>query len=158
GLIGCGSVTEEEHLPAIARVPSIRVVAIADVDAGRRARVGDRFGIPHRYADHEVLLSRNDIDAVGICIPAEAHRGVASVAIAYRRAVLIEKPPGLSLDDVEWLMEAQQRTGVPVLIGYHMRWHRLVRQAQAIIASGVLGRIESLRAVWYGHRDDRDLP
>src|SRR5262249_39602500 len=53
---------------------------------------------------------------------------------------------------------AQQRTGVPVLIGYHMRWHRLVRQAQAIIASGVLGRIESLRAVWDGHRDDRDLP
>jgi predicted dehydrogenase len=72
--------------------------------------------------------------------------------------VLIEKPPGLSLDDVEQMIEQARRSPGKVMVGYHMRWHRLVRQARAAIDSGILGPIESIRVVWYGPRDDVNLP
>jgi myo-inositol 2-dehydrogenase/D-chiro-inositol 1-dehydrogenase len=44
------------------------------------------------------------------------------------------------------------------MVGYHMRWHRMVRQARALLDQGVLGPLESVRMIWYGPRDDRDLP
>jgi predicted dehydrogenase len=72
--------------------------------------------------------------------------------------VLIEKPLVLSLDDADALIEAARGTNARVLMGFHMRWHRLVRRARAIARGGALGDLESIRATWYSPRDDAGLP
>lgn len=157
-LVGCGAVTEEEHLPALRGLRDVEVVAVADPDAERLNQVADRFRIPGRYPDVDALLGDARIDAVAICVPAKIHREVTLPVLAAGKHVLIEKPPGLSLDDADAIIEQAGRSSAKTMVGYHMRWHRLVRQARAVVVSGVLGPLESIRVVWYGPRDDVALP
>ncbi len=156
--VGAGAVAEEEHLPAVQALRDVEVVAVVDPDPVRLQRIASRFRIPQRYADVDALLAAPGIDAVAICVPAPVHRQVALPMLAAGKHILIEKPPCLSLDDVDAMITAAQRSQVKAMVGYHMRWHRLVRQARALLDRGVLGPLESIRMVWYGPRDDRDLP
>jgi predicted dehydrogenase len=156
--VGAGAVTEEEHLPAVQALRDVEVVAIVDPDPVRRQRVAGRFRIPRQYPAVDALLAAPGIDAVAICVPAAVHHRVALPILAAGRHVLIEKPPCLSLDDVDAMIKTAQRSRAKVMVGYHMRWHRLVRQARALLDRGMLGPLESIRMVWYGPRDDRDLP
>ena len=156
--VGCGAVTEEEHLPALAGLDGIQTVAAVDPDPRRLQHVADHFQIRARYRDVESLLSASDIDAVAVCIPATVHAAAVVPVLEAGKHLFVEKPPGLSLDDVDRMIDAARSRPVKALVGYHMRWHRLVRQARGIIASGALGAIESVRLVWYGPRDDQYLP
>ncbi len=69
GIIGCGRVAEERHLPALRRLRGIQVVAAADTDAARMTRLADTFGIPYRAEDYRALLDRVDVEAVAILTP-----------------------------------------------------------------------------------------
>lgn len=154
--VGCGAVTEEEHLPALRTFRDVEVVAVADPNPERLNHLADRFRIPRRYPDVDALLGDAPIDAVGICVPAAIQRQVTLPVLAAGKHVLIEKPPGLSLDDVDAMIAG--RGSAKTMVGYHMRWHRLVRRARAVVESGILGPLESIRVVWYGPRDDVALP
>ena len=156
--VGCGAVTEEEHLPALQGLPGVQVVAAVDPRPERLALVGDRFAIPRRYAHVDALAADREVDAVGVCIPAGRHRLAVPALLAAGKHVLVEKPPGLALEDVDEMIAAAHRSGAKAMVGYHMRWHRMVRQARALLDQGVLGPLESVRMIWYGPRDDRDLP
>ncbi|HEX9479927.1 MAG TPA: Gfo/Idh/MocA family oxidoreductase [Methylomirabilota bacterium] len=156
--VGCGAVTEEEHLPALRGLPGVQVVAAVDPRPERLALVCDRFAIPRRYAHVDALIADPEVDAVGVCIPAGCHRLAVPTLLTAGKHVLVEKPPGLALEDVDEMIAAARRSGAKVMVGYHMRWHRMVRQARAFLDRRVLGPLESIRMVWYGPRDDRDLP
>ena len=156
--VGCGAVTEEEHLPALRGLPGVQVVAAVDPRPERLALVCDRFAIPRRYAHVDALIADPEVDAVGVCIPAGCHRLAVPTLLAAGKHVLVEKPPGLALEDVDEMIAATRRSGAKAMVGYHMRWHRMVRQARVFLDRRVLGPLESIRMVWYGPRDDRDLP
>jgi predicted dehydrogenase len=156
--VGCGAVTEEEHLPALQGLPGVSVVAAVDPRPERLRKICDRFQIPRRYAHVDALARDAQVDAVGICVPAGSHGQVVPPLLAAGKHLLVEKPPGLALDDVDQMIAWARRGRAKVMVGYHMRWHRLVRQAKAVIDAGVLGDLESIRTVWYGPRDDTDLP
>jgi predicted dehydrogenase len=158
-LVGCGEVTDEKHLPALRRLGDVSVVALADADAGRLDRVADRFAVPARFPDvHALLEAVPDLDAVGVCVPPAVHAEVAVPALRAGKAVLIEKPLAASLAHCDLLMDEARRASAVAMVGFHMRWHRLVRRARAVIDSGALGRLEAIRAIWYSPRSDTGLP
>jgi len=158
GLIGCGEVTRAKHLPALAAVPGISVVAVADPDADRRDRVAGEFNISRRYQDFHELLELKRIDAVGICVPPDAHVEVAVAGLRAGKHVWIDKPLALAVEECRRIIAEADRAKVIALTGFHMRFHRLVRQARDYIRGGALGPLESVRAVWHSPRGDRNLP
>ncbi|MEX2032560.1 MAG: Gfo/Idh/MocA family oxidoreductase, partial [Dehalococcoidia bacterium] len=105
GLIGCGRVAGLRHLPALAKLPEARVVAVADEHAGRLAETGDRFGVERRYAGHSELLADPEIDAVAVLVPASRHAEVATAALEAGKHVLLEKPVSLDMDEDDRLVE-----------------------------------------------------
>jgi predicted dehydrogenase len=97
GLIGCGRLAEAGYLPALAEVPGIRLAAVADPDAARRAHVaalatanGDRVAA---YPDLARLLAGTAVDAVVLASPPVAHPADATEAVSAGVPVLVEKPP-----------------------------------------------------------------
>lgn len=150
GLIGCGWVAENLHLPALQDLPDATVVAVADINTDRLKQVADRFHIKHRYTDFLTLLDGPGIDAIAVCVPAEFHVEVALAALDAGKHVLIEKPLALCLDESDRLIERAALSSSKVLLGFNMRWHRLVRQAQGIIERGTLGSLRSIRTVITG--------
>ena len=159
GVIGCGQVTEHKHLVVLQHLPDVEVVAAADTDPARLTLVADRFRITHRYTDYKALLDDPAVEAVAVCVPARAHAEVAMSAIEAKKHLLIEKPLALCLDDCDLLIERAKHASVKIMVGFHMRWHRLVRSAREMIREGKLGVLESLRTVWNSPiRYDGSLP
>jgi predicted dehydrogenase/GT2 family glycosyltransferase len=157
-LIGCGEVTRAKHLPALCSLPEVRVLAVADPDRERREQTGDRFRIPRRLPGVEAVLELEGIDAVGIATPPASHLEVALPAIEAGKHVWIDKPLALRREDCLELVRAAQPRQRVAVVGFHMRFHRLVRELRARIQAAGLGRIESIRSVWFSPRSDEGLP
>jgi myo-inositol 2-dehydrogenase / D-chiro-inositol 1-dehydrogenase len=158
GIVGCGEVTEQKHLRVLRDIPEAQVVALADLDAQRLHRVAERYEVKHRYQDVGALLGHSEIEAVGVCVPAHAHAEVAVAAMAAGKNVYVEKPVALTLEDADRISQAAKGRSSLHLMGFHMRWHRLIRDARARLAAGEIGELESIRTTWFSPRGDDTLP
>jgi myo-inositol 2-dehydrogenase / D-chiro-inositol 1-dehydrogenase len=159
GVIGCGWVTERCHLPSLRRMPNIEAVALADIDAERLRRLGERFRVERRYRDYRALLDDPDIAAVAVCVPPELHAEVALAGLDAGKHLFIEKPLALSLEDCDRLLRHAGGSTRKIMVGFNLRWHRLARQARDIIEQGSLGAPKLVQMRFTsGSRWQRDLP
>jgi predicted dehydrogenase len=142
GLVGCGNVAEYRHLPALQSIKNAEVVAVADINVDHLKRVADKFHVEKRYADYRVLVSDPEVEAVAICTTTQFHVEIALAALDAEKHVLLEKPLALSLDEADRLIERAAQSRCKVMVGFNLRWHRLVRQAREMIQLGKLGTIE----------------
>ena len=160
GIVGCGWVAREGHLPALAGIEDVEVVAIADRDRLRLDRVGAAFGVAARYEDHRGLVEDSGVDAVAVCVPAEHHVEVAEAAALAGKHVLLEKPPALDLEEWDRLAAAVDRAGVGFMLGMCMRWHEAFRATRDIVRAGALGQVQAVRTVlsndWLNEPDAPD--
>ncbi len=69
GIVGAGAIAQVAHLPALSRMPEVRVVGICDNDVAKARAVAARFGISRVYEDIEDLLADADPQVVAICTP-----------------------------------------------------------------------------------------
>jgi myo-inositol 2-dehydrogenase/D-chiro-inositol 1-dehydrogenase len=154
GLIGSGRVTATHHIPALQRLPNAEVIALADTDPVRLQHVANQFRIPHRYSDVRALLENQAVDVVGVCVPVLFHAEVALAAVEAGKHVFIEKPLTLTLTDADRLIERARRSSAKVMVGFNLRWHRLVRQARDVIQRGGLGSPTLMRTVLTSYHED----
>ena len=148
GIVGCGRAAVNLHLPTLTKLPEARVVALADTDTAALEAAAGRFGVSVRAADTAGLLAVPGIDVVAVCVPAGAHVAAALPAIEGGRHVLVEKPLAPDRAGCERLIEAATRSGGRTAVGFNLRFHRLVRTARELIASGRLGAIEAISSTW----------
>ena len=99
GLIGLGRIAFAQHLPALRRVPGLRVVALCDSDAQHLTRAAALCPGAAQYADYRALLAHPHLEAVGILTPPQAHAEIALAALDAGLHALIEKPLATSLDE-----------------------------------------------------------
>ena len=144
GIVGCGWVTANRHLPALTRVRELEVVALADVDAEAVDALAARFGVHARYGGVGQLLEDPRVEAVAVCVPPSAHVEVALAALEAGKHVFVEKPLALTLEDADRLVEQAARAGLTAMTGFNLRFHRLVRQLRDLVASGELGAIHAV--------------
>lgn len=83
------------------------VVSLCDINDTRRAEVATKYGIPAQDALFQDLLSR-DLDFVDICTPSGLHYDQTLAAMRAGHNVVIEKPVGKSLAQVDHLIAVAQ--------------------------------------------------
>jgi predicted dehydrogenase len=114
GIVGCGMVVERGHLPALAGLQTIQLAAVADPLPDRRRAAG---GVPG-YAGLEEMLAAEDLEAVLICSPPALHLPHAETCAAAGVRTLVEKPPGLTMEDARKLSGLRPTP----LIGFNRRF------------------------------------
>lgn len=140
GIIGCGRATRLHHLPALRGLPQFEVAALADVNPEARVE-GYRF-----FTDAGALIA--ECDAVAVATPTATHAGLAVAVLEAGRPLLLEKPAALNAEECGRIAAAQARAGQPVLVAHNARWHKLVREAKALIERGRAGEIVALRSTY----------
>src|SRR5580700_8991744 len=96
GIIGCGRVTQELHLPALRSVPEIKVTALADVIPGQLQKTADAYSISCRYETGKDLINDAAVEAIAVCTPPESHHDLTLQALGTGKHVFVEKPLALS--------------------------------------------------------------
>jgi predicted dehydrogenase len=105
-----------------------------------------RWGYESIETDWRKLLSRDDIDAIDICVPNNLHREIAIAAAEAGKMVLCEKPLAMNTAEGEQMCAAVEAAGVPNMVWYNYRRVPAVALAHQLIAAGRLGRIYHYRA------------
>ena len=114
------------------------------------------LNVPH-YERWEELVAA-DLDVVFVCTPNNLIPDVAVNALNEGRHVFCEKPPGRNLSDIQRIRAAElANPACKLLFGFNHRHHPGITDAKAIIDSGALGEVLTLRGV-YGKGGGYDYP
>jgi predicted dehydrogenase len=138
GLVGCGEVTQIMHLPSLRQLEDrFAVTALADVSRTVAEGVGERWDVapPNRLRDWRDVVARDDVDAVLVSCPNAYHAEVAVGALEAGKHVLIEKPMCLTRREADEVVDAQQRTGLVVQVGYMRRYAAAFREACRLVSA-----------------------
>jgi myo-inositol 2-dehydrogenase/D-chiro-inositol 1-dehydrogenase len=154
GLIGCGAIAGQRHLPAL-RGLGARVVAIADSDHAALARTADANGIERRHSSAEALIADPQVDCIGVLVPPQAHPDVAVAALEAGKDVLVEKPLALTPEDCDRMVQAAERSERVAMVAHNLRFHRFAGRARELIAAGAIGEPEAVSTLAIGEGSGR---
>ena len=116
-------------------------------NAEKTAAAAARLGWEHTCADWRQVIDDPAIDIVDITTPNDTHAPIAIAAAAAGKAVLCEKPLGLSVPECEAMTAAVERAGVVNMVCHNYRRIPAVALARRMIERGDLGdRIYHYRA------------
>jgi len=139
-LIGCGSITLQNHLPGLALCPGVRVVALCDADPVALERARQQTGVRVTSTDPAAILQREDVHAVIIATPNHTHAPLALEAVARGKHVLCEKPLALDHAGALAMAEAADRAGVRHMTAFTYRFVPAMRYLAHLVARGDLGQ------------------
>jgi Oxidoreductase family, NAD-binding Rossmann fold len=123
-------IAQAMHLPYLHELRDRFVLtAIAEPSAVVRAALRERFGIERDFPDWQTMLEASELDAVLVASPAATHAEIVLAALDRGLHVFCEKPLAITLADIDRLVEARDRAGRVVQVGYMKRHDPAVARA-----------------------------
>lgn len=142
GLIGYGLAGKVFHAPLITDTPGLELTAIA---SNRRDEVLADFPAV-RVCSSDEALAADDLDLIIVATPNETHAPLARAALERGKAVVIDKPFALSLDEARGLFDLAQRKAAFLSVFHNRRWDDDFLTLRRTVAEGLLGEIVTLES------------
>lgn len=147
GVVGCGQIAIERHLPVWRKIKGARVVAVTDKDKNRARVVAMKFHVPKWYTDYREMIETEGLDIVDVCTPTKYHKEHAIYACQRGKHVITEKPMALTSKDCQEMIEAFQGTTLKFTVCHTMIYYPAVRKVRGLIDKGDVGDVQMLRIV-----------
>ena len=152
---------------SVADSDAIRFVAGTTRSLGDEARAfADEQGL-RLHDGYAAVLADADVDAVVLATPHSLHAEQVIAAASAGKHVFCEKPFALTEADATAAVEATERAGVALGLGYNRRFHPEMTKLREQIRSGELGTILHIEATmtfanalfltpdaWRAHREE----
>lgn len=153
-VLGAGEISGDflRALPH-ARLGALHAVGARDV--ARARAFADEFG-GAVAGTYEEILGRDDVDAVYIGTVHTSHRELAIAALAAGKAVLCEKPLGISVAETEEILAAADAAGLPLVEAFKYRFGPFPDRVRELVSSGALGEITEVETA-IGFAADRGI-
>ena len=125
GVVGAG-VFGGFHAKKYIELDGVELVGVYDLHPDRAAALAAPLGA-RAFADLDALLA--EVDVVTIASPAVAHAAEALAALKAGRAVYLEKPLAVTLEDADRIIAEAAARKLPVAVGHQ---ERVVFQAMGL--------------------------
>ena len=126
-IVGLGKIARDQHLPAIAADPRFELAAVV-------SRNAELDAAPHFATLADLLADGLAVDAVALCTPPQPRHALAHMALTAGKHVMLEKPPGATLSEVEDLRQVAVARGLTLQATWHSRYAAGVEPARAWLA------------------------
>ena len=147
GVVGCGGIATQKHLPSMAQTGLADAAAFCDVVIERAEDAAKAFGTADSkvFKDYRDLL-KLDLDAVYVCTPNRSHSEIAVAALEAKKHVMCEKPMAINYAEALKMAEAAKRSGKLLTVGYQNRYRSDTQFLKKECAAGALGDIYYAKA------------
>ena len=132
GVIGSGE-HARGHLKMIELEPRMRLVAVADLDEARLARVRTEHAPEQTFQDYRAMLDAIDLDAVYICTMPMVILPIALECLGRGVSASIEKPAGMNSRETRQMMAAAQASGATAMASFDRRFQPEVLAVRALL-------------------------
>lgn len=146
-IIGCGLIGKKR----LAALPAGSKLAVAcDTDLSRAGLLAEFAKTGRAVSDFQEAIADPQVDAVIVATVNSTLAGISEAAIRAGKPVLVEKPAGISVAEIDRLIALEKKHGVCARVGFNHRFHPTFLKAREIFGSGVMGEMMFIRAR-YGH-------
>ncbi len=119
--------------------PAVRFIATADQDAQKAEALAKKIGAATHSADNDAIIAHPEVNAVIVSTSEGEHLAPILKALELGKPVLVEKPIALSLADADRVIQAIEKSGVGVHVGYSRRYKERYLIAKEQIIQGRIG-------------------
>jgi UDP-N-acetylglucosamine 3-dehydrogenase len=137
-IIGCGAITEQNHLPAMAACHDVEPAWFVDSDQARARAFGTRFNAGWSTGISEVP---HDIDAVLVATPNAQHAPLSIACMEQGHHVMCEKPVTTTATECAHLCQVQERTGLVLAIVHQIRFMSTVVELKRLLSENRIGTV-----------------
>lgn len=144
GLGGMGGT----HVKAAKESPYIDEIFGYEPDAARAEKRGKELEI--QATDNlDSIWNNSDIKLVYIASTNEVHCTQTIQAMEAGKAVLVEKPLGINLEEARKTIEVKQKTGAFLQVGFELHYSKLYQTVKKWIDNGLIGRPLNSHCAYY---------
>lgn len=149
GIIGCGGIANQKHLPALKALgDKVEIVAFCDIIRERAEKAAKEYGAEGAqvFTDYRELVALEDIVSVHVLTPNVSHCELTCAALLAGKNVICEKPMAATPADAQKMLDAQKKSGKILTIGYQNRCRQDSLTLKAMCDNGDLGEIYYAKA------------
>jgi len=138
------SLFDAAYLRHLVKMPDVTLVAVQDSDGALVRKRAAEVGNPQVFTDYVRMLEDTKPDFV---MALGRHRQMARIAhdlLDRRVPFLMEKPMGISADEVQSVAEKATRTGVYAAVPLSQRYQPFAIRARELLAAGRFGPLSHI--------------
>ncbi len=154
GMVGCGAVAQQAHIPVFLRLKDVVLQAVCDKNENLANETAAKYRLPRAYTELSEMLSREDLDIVDICTPPQIHAPLAVEALQHGCHVLMEKPMALTTADCDAMISAADKKGAKLCIIHNQIFSPPFLKARKLVAEGAIGEFIGMRLLHSDHREE----
>ncbi|HEV7963716.1 MAG TPA: Gfo/Idh/MocA family oxidoreductase [Actinoplanes sp.] len=150
GIIGVSPVrgwAATAHIPALRALPNYEIRALSAHSAESARAAGEAYGVGAVFSDHELMVTRPDVDVVAVTVKVPRHRELVTAALAAGKAVFCEWPLGRDLDDARAMATLARERGVHTVVGLQARLAPAIDLVRELLGDGYVGEVLSTTMV-----------
>ena len=149
GIVGCGGIANGKHMPALSKLDNVEMVAFCDLIIERAEKAAKEYGTPDAkvFTDYRDLVAIEEIDVVHVLTTNDAHSFITVDALEAGKHVMCEKPMAINSAEAKKMVDAAERTGKKLTIGYQSRFRADSQHLKKLVDDGELGDVYFARAM-----------
>lgn len=125
-IVGLGSLSINQILPAFAKCEASRVTALVSGSPEKAQKLATRYGVPEKniysYANYDTLRDNPDVDIVYVVLPNSMHAEYTIRAARAGKHVLCEKPMATTPEECRRMIDASRQAGRKLMVAYRVRF------------------------------------
>ena len=154
GIVGCGQIAQESHIPALRKSKGVEIAAVCDTDENLARRIASKYKINRAYADFNKMLINEQLDVVNICTPPNTHSSLCIQAAEAGCHVLVEKPMALTAMECDQIITAAKNNHVSLGVVHNELLKPVVSAATSIVRDGGVGDLTGVAIQFSREKDD----
>lgn len=153
-IIGGGHIADQNHLPALAKLPErVKVVSICSRDIHKARALADKHDVPFAFdSPDEMYHSEGKPDIVINCTANNLHYPFAMQALENGCHVFCEKPPAMNAAEAREMADLAQKKGLTLAYNFQRRHSAEYATLKNYHALGQLGDIYHIKANYLRRR------
>ncbi len=147
GVVGCGYIASNAHLPTLSRHPSVKEIHISDLDETLMKSLGKKFGIP----ENRMYKSFKDfipyVDVVFVLTPPHTHFYIIKECVKSDKHVFVEKPLCISTKEAKDIVKFTRynKGRLVIATGFNLRFMPQMKLGKKLLSKGYVGSVVALQ-------------
>ena len=150
GIVGLTSDHVWQMGDGLAALPEVALVAAAEPYPELCARATQQWRLGRTYPDYRAMLDGEALDAILVCGDNAGKAEIAEAAAERGIHVYQDKPMAATLAQADRILAAAERSGIVLMVAYHIAFHPVYDQIKQLLDVGAIGRPYLARGI-IGH-------
>lgn len=143
-VVGLGHQSQEDHLPAIQEISSLRLIGLVDINEVVAKEIGERYGVPYATSIDTLLTQISKPDVAIVVVPHSEYLPIIESLATKGIHIIKEKPFAVSLAEATALFELAEKNNVSIQVTLQRRFNPIFRTFCQLAKR--IGKVHSIEA------------